>query len=186
MSLTFDDAVTVRRNGKRKLWWSVCGVDIKQVDLFPSEVDQQLWTVGTKGEICGCQGSETLPVVLLLLRQVTCKIRYTVVAGEWLKNQSLPIHRRPQTQISYRPRLDRLVRFTFCLLIFDRFNVRSAWNVIFRWFMHLHKKNSQNLIIFQSVRMIKTSNRVLKVKNPPHFGELNQREWHWIGSWKSW
>ena len=46
------------------------GVDVKQVDLLSTQVDQEFAARGTKGEIGGRQCAVSLAVVRLLLGQV--------------------------------------------------------------------------------------------------------------------
>ena len=47
------------------------GVDIKEIDLFSTEVDQQLSPCGAESYVGGRQGAIALTVVRLLLGQVT-------------------------------------------------------------------------------------------------------------------
>ena len=49
----------------------VSGVDIKEIDLFSTEVDQQLSPCGAESYVGGRQGAIALTVVRLLLGQVT-------------------------------------------------------------------------------------------------------------------
>ena len=56
-------------------------VNVEQVDVFPSQVDEQFATVRAKGEVGAGQGPEQTLVVGLLLRQVACDRRTNLSIG---------------------------------------------------------------------------------------------------------